>query len=147
MSKNYLLRVFSACGFCVSLFLHLLAASGLYRAGFYTIGLLTGGMIFIWLLASRQMRLNRELDQETNPLRIIFSQAPEWWRYTAGFFAIYALLCFFISLEFSRNGQWIEHNPSFTKVRAISALWMLFYILGWILSYSVNPASPDENET
>ncbi len=146
MSKNYLLRLLSITGFTLALLFHVLSAAEIYRAGFYTIGLLTTGMILIWLIASRQMRLNREMDQETNPLRIIFSQAPDWWRYLAGFFTFYALLNFFISIGYSHSQTWIESDPSFTKIRAISALWMLFYILGCILTYSVNPTTSDENE-
>jgi len=124
----------SLSGFIVSLLVHILTLTQIYFVSNITVGVLTIGMLAVWLFSGRLVK--QSADTQDNPWKNVFVSMPPWLRYFFYFILIYVLLNTFLGLKMERGSGYIDMDVSIGKIRVISGFWLLFYNIGFMVGLS-----------
>ena len=124
----------SLSGFIVSMLVHILTLTQIYFVSNITVGVLTIGMLAVWLFSGRLVK--QSADTQDNPWKNVFVSMPPWLRYFFYFILIYVLLNTFLGLKMERGSGYIDMDVSIGKIRVISGFWLLFYNIGFMVGLS-----------
>jgi hypothetical protein len=113
----------------VSIALHVLITFSVYLPDNIITMPLTGGMFFGWLYSSAVLK-DISATQKNFSFKSLISYIHPLLKYSLILLAVYAFFTFFNTFSAQSNDSWLDFNLDYSRLRGISAFWLLFYMVG-----------------